>query len=60
MNNSKLFNELYKEFYEKGLLPESDLIALSEQSCNQLPWNFIEYPKNCECLYAQYQRFLAL
>ena len=58
--NLGAFKSVYKEFYEKGLLPESDTIALSEQSCNQLPWNFIEYPKNCECLYAQYQRFLAL
>lgn len=58
--NLGAFKSVYKEFFEAGKLPDFDLIALSEQNCSQFPWNFIEYPKNCDCLYAQYQRLLSL
>lgn len=58
--NLGAFKNVYKEFYEAGKLPNSDEIALDEQSCEKLPWNYIEYPKDCDCLHNVYNRLVAL
>lgn len=58
--NLGAFKKVYKDFFEAGLLPDSDNIALAQQNCDDLPWNFIEYPKSCECLKKEYLRLLAL
>lgn len=58
--NLGAFKSVYKEFQKAGKLPNSDKIALDEQTCEQLPWNFIEYSRNCDFLNAEYKRLLAL
>lgn len=58
--NLGAFKSVYKDFVEAGKLPSSDTIALLEQDCDKLPWNFIEYPRTCECLYNNYKRLLLL
>lgn len=58
--NLGAFKSVYKEFEKSGMLKPADKIALDEQCCENLPWNFIEYSRNCEFLNAEYQRLLAL
>lgn len=58
--NLGAFKTVYKKFYEEGLLKKSDDIALNEASCENLPWNFIVYPKTCDILFKEYKRLLSL
>lgn len=58
--NLGAFKSVYKEFQKAGKLQNSDKIALDEQTCEQLPWNFIEYSRNCDFLNAEYKRLLTL
>lgn len=58
--NLGAFKSVYKEFQKAGKLQDSDKIALDEKTCDNLPWNFIEYSRNCDFLNAEYKRLLAL
>lgn len=58
--NLGAFKSVYKEFQKADKLQNSDKIALDEQTCEQLPWNFIEYSRNCDFLNAEYKRLLTL
>ncbi len=59
--NLGAFKQIYKDFYNKGMLPDSDEFGLKELSPEkELPWDFIEYPKSKEFLISEYKRLLAL
>lgn len=58
--NLGAFKSVYKEFQKQGRLDCADKIALDEQLCDNLPWNFIEYARDCSFLYKEYQRLLSL
>lgn len=58
--NIGAFKNAYKEFEKKGLLENSDIVALDEKSLtDELPWDFIEYPCDKEFLKAEYIRLLS-
>ena len=49
------FKSVYKEYEKAGKLPKADDFALNELSTEaELPWDFIEYPKNKEKLVREY------
>ena len=52
------FKKIYKEYYEKKLLPPSETTALKEFNPKNLPWNFIKYKHNCEFLASEYKKAL--
>ena len=51
------FKSVYKEYEKAGKLPKADDFALNELSTEaELPWDFIEYPKNKENLVQEYKK----
>ena len=58
--NLGAFKSVYKEFEKAGMLKSADKIALDEQCCENLPWNFIEYSRDCMFLKSEYERLLTL
>ncbi len=56
--NLGAFKNVYKEFYKKGELQNSDKYALDEHDCVDLPWNFIKYSRDCNFLYSEYKKLL--
>ena len=59
--NLGAFKSVYKEFENKGLLKDSDDYALNEQSFDdELPWDFIIFPRNRQFLEKEYNRLMAL
>ena len=51
------FKNKYKEYSDK--LPNPDEFAINEIPCEkELPWNFIEYPKNKDFLIKEYKRLI--
>ncbi len=58
--NLGAFKSVYKEFEKAGKLKSADEIAISEQCFDVLPWDFIEYSRDCEFLNAEYKRLLTI
>ncbi len=58
--NLGAFKSVYKEFETSGMLKSADEIAINEQDCETLSWNFIEYSRDCQFLKAEYTRLLTL
>lgn len=59
--NIGAFKSVYKDFEKNNKLKPSDEFVLKEISLDdELPWDFILYPKNKEALKSEYKRLLAL
>ncbi len=54
------FKSIYKEYEKAGKLPNADIFALNKIPFEkELPWDFIEYPKNKAFLIREYQRLIS-
>jgi len=59
--NLGAFKSVYKDFYKSGMLSKNEKEVLSELSFNEeLPWDFIEYPRKKDFLQNEYKRLLTL
>ena len=59
--NIGAFKSVYKDFEINGRLLKAEDTVFSEQPFDkELPWDFIEYPKRKEFLYAEYTRLMNL
>lgn len=59
--NIGAFKTIYKEFEKNGLLKPAEEYASKEISFDEnLPWDFIEYPRNRQFLEKEYKRLMSL
>lgn len=59
--NIGAFKTIYKEFEKNGLLKPAEEYASKEINFNEnLPWDFIEYPRNRQFLEKEYKRLMSL
>lgn len=57
--NIGAFKSVYKDFLKAGILKEREQDILAERSfTEELPWDFIEYPRKKEVLESEYKRLI--